>query len=147
MDACTRLCSVADEIAGRAIASRASPRRFLVEFGRAAAGVRTGPLWVVDAARGGRNRVAGRGFAAEFDDSTRGQARHFAGIVAVAARIGPAPARWASVHLGRDRPDSADGRLTDAAIEFTRLVASGRLPLGETSTWIARRLCAAPPAP
>jgi hypothetical protein len=146
MDACTRLCSVADELAARAVAHRATPRRFLVEFGRAAAGVRTGPLWVLDAARGGRNRIAGRGFAPEFDDSTRGQARHFAGIVAVAARIGPASARWASVHIGRDRPDSADGRLTDAAIEFTRLVASGALSLGETSTWIAARLCAAPAA-
>ncbi|MCS5719971.1 hypothetical protein N1027_17710 [Herbiconiux sp. CPCC 205763] len=146
MDACTRLCSVADEIAGRAIASRATPRRFLVEFGHAAGGVRTGPLWLLDAARGGRNRIVGQGFAPEFDDSTRGQARHFAGIVAVATRIGPTPARWASVHLGRDRPDSADGRLTDAAIEFTRLVASGRLALGEASTWIAHRLCAAPPA-
>ncbi|WP_382306477.1 hypothetical protein [Herbiconiux sp. UC225_62] len=146
MDACTRLCSVADEVAARVIASRATPRRFLVEFGRAAAGVRTGPLWVLDAARGGRNRLPGRGFAPEFDDSTRGQARHFAGIVAVAARIGPAAARWASVHLGRDHPDSADGRLTDAAIEFTRLVASDRLPLGDTSTWIAQHLCASPPA-
>jgi hypothetical protein len=142
MDACERLCSVTDEIAARAIASGSSPRRFLVEVGRVAAGVRLGPFWVLDAARGGRNRLTGRGFAPEFDDSTRGQARHFAGIVAVAARIGPGPARWASVHVGRDRPDSADGRLTDAAIEFTRLVASGRLPLADTSVWIAQRLCA-----
>ncbi len=142
MDACTQLCTTAAEIATRSLATRATPRRYLVELGRAAAGVRLGPLWLLDAARGGRNRIPGRGFAPEFDDSTRGQARHFAGIVAVAARIGPGPARWASVHVGRDHPDTADGRLTDAAVEFTRLVASGRLPLADTSAWIARHLCA-----
>jgi hypothetical protein len=140
MDACTQLCSVADELASRL----RSPRRFLVELGLAAGGVRLGPLWVFDAATGGRNRFRGGGFAAEFDDSTRGQARHFAGLVAVAARIGAPATRWASVHVGRDHPDSADGRLSEEAIEFTRLVASGLLPLDQASRWISDHLCATP---
>jgi hypothetical protein len=140
MDACSQLCSVADELASRV----RSPRRFLVELGRAAGGVRLGPLWVIDAATGGRNRFRGGGFATQFDDSTRGQARHFAGIVAVAARLGARATRWASVHVGRDDPDSADGRLSEEAIEFTRLVASGHLPLDQTSRWISDHLCAIP---
>ncbi|MCS5733688.1 hypothetical protein [Herbiconiux daphne] len=138
MDACARLCALADELA----AAHPSPRRFLVELGSAAGGVRLGPLWMLDAASGGRNRLTGRGFAAEFDDRTRGQARHFAGIVAVAARVGPRLARWASVHVGRDAPDSADGRLSDEAIEFARLVTSGRLALADTPDWISQHICA-----
>jgi hypothetical protein len=137
VDACGELSALAGRLARRATA----PRRFLVELGHEAAGVRTGPLWFVDAARGGRNALSGTGFRAEFDDSTRGQARHFAGIVAVAARIGPRLTRWLSVHVGRDAPDSADGRLTEKALEFAGLVNSGRLRPDAAPDWIAQHLC------
>jgi hypothetical protein len=140
MDACTRLCALVADIDRRAPQSW-SARRFLVELGVRAAGVRRGPLWLVDAATGGRNVLRGTGFAAPYDDSTRGQARHFAGIVAVAARIGPRAARRASVLVGRDHPDSADGRLTDAAVEFVGLVTSGDLPRADAAAWLERRLC------
>jgi hypothetical protein len=141
MDACSRLCSLVAAI-DEGAPTRWSMRRFLVEIGRAGAGVRLGPLWMLDAATGGRNVIRGRGFAPEYDDATRGQARHFAGIVAVAARVGPRAARWASIRIGGDRPDTADGRLTDAAVEFTRLLRSGELPRSEAAGWLRERLCA-----
>jgi hypothetical protein len=141
MEACARLCRLVATIDAGAPADW-SARRFLVEIGRAGGGVRLGPLWVLDAATGGRNVIGGTGFAPAFDDATRGQARHFAGIVAVAARIGPGPARWASIRIGRDRPDSADGRLTDAALEFTALLASGGLARADAAEWLHDRICA-----
>ncbi len=54
------------------------------------------------------------------------RARHFAGTVAVAARIGAADT-MAHGHLLRDVPDSADGRLSEEAIEFALLIRSGEL--------------------
>ena len=140
MDACSRLSALADRIA-RSPRGAVTPRRFLVAFGLFGAGVRPGLFWPFDAARGGYNRLPGTGFAVAFDDSTRGQARHFAGIVAVSARVGPTAARWASVHIGRDHPDSADGRLTDEAVEFSRRVLTGQLAPADAPAWIAEHLC------
>ncbi|MFB2556187.1 hypothetical protein [Herbiconiux liangxiaofengii] len=145
MDACARLCSLVGEIVENA-PDAWSARRLMVEIGVQAAGVRRGPFWLIDAATGGRNVIRGTGFAPPFDDATRGQARHFAGIVAVAARLGPGIARRASIVLGRDHPDSADGRLTDAAVQFARLLSSGELTRSEAADWLARRMCAAGPA-
>ncbi|WP_291056923.1 hypothetical protein [Herbiconiux sp.] len=142
MDACAELCSLLERLAGAPDGHERSPRGYLREVGRQTAGIRLGPLWAWDAIRGGRNRLPGTGFAAPFDDSTRGQARHFGGIVAVAARIGPRLARWGSIHIGRDRPDTPDGRLSDAAIEFARLVTEGRLVPADAAGWLRGRLCA-----
>lgn len=138
MDACTALVNACDRIAAHA----PSPRTFLVELGRQVAGVRRGPLWPLDAGRGGRNRLRGRGFRAHVDDGTDGQARHFAGIIAVAARIGNGPTQWLSIQVGRDAPESADGRLTDHALDFVRLIRSGQLAPTEAGRWIEREICA-----
>ncbi|UOQ90198.1 hypothetical protein MUN74_04575 [Agromyces endophyticus] len=136
MDACAAL---ADSIA--ALADRGySNRRFLKELGRVA-GVRRGPLWPFDAARGGRNRLRGRGFRRSVDDETDGQARHFAGTVAVAARIGGGLTRWLTVRVLRDTPDTADGRLSEEAIEFARAIRSGELAQADAAAWVRQRLC------
>ncbi|GAA1781092.1 hypothetical protein [Agromyces lapidis] len=136
MDACAAL---ADSIARLAVRGY-SNRRFLTELGRIA-GVRRGPLWVFDAARGGRNHLRGRGFHRAVDDQTDGQARHFAGTVAVTARIGGRLARWLTVIVLRDTPDTADGRLSEQAIEFARAIRSGELAQADAAGWMRRRLC------
>lgn len=139
MDACARLAESIDRLAERGHSSG----RFLRELGRAA-GVRRGPLWLADAATGGRNRIRGRGFHPAVDDDTDGQARHFAGTVAVAARLGGPITRWLTTVVIRDPPESADGRLSDEAIEFVRLVRSGELPQTDAAGWVRERLCRAP---
>ena len=139
MDACSELADAATRVA----ATATTPRAFLVDFGRAAAGVRRGPLWVLDAGTGGRNHFSGRGFRRHVDDDTDGQARHFAGIVAVAARVGTRLTRWLSIRVGGDHPTSADGRLTDQALEFTRLIRTGELVPADSGDWIRARLCKA----
>ncbi|BDZ65427.1 hypothetical protein [Agromyces mangrovi Wang et al. 2018] len=136
MDACAALAESIERLAGLGH----SDRRFLRELGRVA-GVRRGPLWLTDAASGGRNRLRGRGFHPAVDDDTDGQARHFAGTVAVAARVGGPITRWLTVHVLRDGPDSADGRLSEQAIEFARLVRSGELAQADASAWVRRRIC------
>jgi hypothetical protein len=136
MDACTALVESIERLAERGY----SNRRFLRELGRAA-GVRRGPLWLFDAASGGRNRIRGRGFHPAVDDDTDGQVRHFAGTVAVAARVGGTITRWLTVHVLRDSPDSADGRLSDEAIEFARLVRSGEVGQADAAAWVRGRLC------
>lgn len=141
MDACTALSDSIARLAERGH----SNRHFLKELGRAA-GVRRGLFWVTDAGTGGSNRLRGRGFEAHVDDDTDGQARHFAGIVAVSARIGARLTRWASVTIGRDAPDTADGRLTDLALEFSRLIRSGELAQGDAAAWVRSNLCSAPSA-
>ncbi|MEJ3404809.1 hypothetical protein WDJ51_08695 [Rathayibacter sp. YIM 133350] len=137
MDACTALAESIERLAQRGH----SDRRFLKELGRAA-GVRRGILWVPDAATGGRNLLKGRGFRRRVDDDTSGQARHFAGMVAVTSRLGGRLTRWASIHVGRDAPDTADGRLTEDAIEFSRLVLSGELAQTDAADWVRGHLCA-----
>lgn len=136
MDACAALAESIARLADR----RHSNPRFLKELGRAA-GVRRGPLWLVDAAGGGRNRLRGRGFRAAVDDATEGQARHFAGTVAVAARLGSGLTRWLTVTVLRDAPDTADGRLSEEAIEFARLIRTGELQQSDAANWVRRRLC------
>ncbi|MDR6611772.1 hypothetical protein [Leifsonia sp. 1010] len=140
MSACEQLAAACDRLAARTPAL--SPGRFLRDLGHEVAGVRRGPFWFLDAGRGGSNRIRGRGFRRHVDDGTEGQARHFAGIVSVAARVGSGPARWLSIHVGRDAPDTADGRLTDLALDFVRSVRSGELPLSDTGGWVRARLCA-----
>ena len=139
MDACAALAESIDNLAARGY----SDRRFLTELGRAA-GVRRGPLWLTDAASGGSDRVRGRGFHPDLDDDTDGQVRHFAGTVAVAARIGGWLTRWLTVVVLRDAPDSPDGRLSEEAIQFVRIVRSGQLAQADAADWVRRRLCHAP---
>lgn len=136
MDGCAALAESIDRLA----ALEYTYRRFLRELGRAA-GVRRGPLWLIDAASGGRNRLRGRGFHPAVDDDSDGQARHFAGTVAVAARLGGPITRWLTTHVLRDPPGSADGKLSDEAIEFVRLVRSGELAQADAAEWVRDRLC------
>ncbi|MFE5672629.1 hypothetical protein ACFQ58_13600 [Agromyces sp. NPDC056523] len=136
MDACAALAESIERLAARGY----SATRFLKELGWAA-GVRRGPMWLLDAASGGRNRLRGRGFLPSVDDATDGQARHFAGTVAVAARVGGRITRWLTVHVLRDGPDTADGRLSEEAIEFVRLVQAGELPQADAADWVRERLC------
>lgn len=143
MDACAELVDAATRLAATAPTSR----RFLIDLGAAVGGVRRGPLWALDAASGGRNHLSGRGFHRHLDDGTSGQARHFAGIVAVAVRIGPRLTRWLAIHIGRDAADSADGRLTDLALDFVRGIRGGELAISDSGTWIRANLCAAASAP
>jgi len=136
MDACAALAESIARLAERGHRNG----RFLKELGRVA-GVRRGPLWLTDAATGGSDRLRGRGFHAAVDDATDGQARHFAGTVAVTARLGSRVTRWLSVTVLRDAPDTADGRLADEAIEFARLIRSGELAQSDAAEWVRRRLC------
>ncbi|MGH1549847.1 hypothetical protein ACRAWB_12005 [Leifsonia poae] len=137
VDACAELADACSRVAART----SNPREFLRRLGHEVAGVRRGVLWPVDAGRGGSNRIRGRGFRRHVDDGTDGQARHFAGIVAVAARIGPRLTRWLSIHVGRDAPDSADGRLTDHALDFVRLLRSGELAPQDADAWVRSTIC------
>ncbi|WP_419817973.1 hypothetical protein [Glaciibacter flavus] len=137
MDACSQLAETASDLSR----TTASPRRFLLELGERVGGVRRGVFWATDAASGGSNRLRGRGFRPVVDDDTDGQARHFAGIVAVAARLGPGLTRWLSIHVGRDAPESADGRLTDLAVGFVARIRSGQLVPADAAEWIRGNLC------
>ncbi|GGF17484.1 hypothetical protein [Subtercola lobariae] len=137
IDACAALC----ELAGRLAVGADQARPFLITFAHESAGIAPGPFWFVSAATGGRNLLPGRGFRPELDDGSRGQARHFGGIVASVAHLGPRATRSLSVHVRRDAPHSADGRLTDEAIEFATLVLAGELLPANASAWLARRLC------
>lgn len=136
-DACAQLVA----LAARLGASRPSPRRFLAGLGREAAGIREGPLGLVDLARGGTDRLRGRGFRSPFDDSTTGQVRHFAGIAVAVAVLGSRSTRWISERVRHDPRKSADGRLTEAAIAFARALLDRRLAPADASEWIDRRLC------
>ncbi|MCT9819598.1 hypothetical protein N3K63_04780 [Microbacterium sp. W1N] len=136
-NACADLADAIDRLATRGH----SDRRFLKELGRAG-GVRRGLLWVTDAASGGSNRLRGRGFRPALDDDTDGQARHFAGTVAVATRTGGRVARWLTTTVLRDPPDTADGRLSAEAIEFVRLVRAGELAQADAADWVRANLCA-----
>ncbi|MBT2501033.1 hypothetical protein [Curtobacterium sp. ISL-83] len=138
MDACAELARLAADVAEQA----QSPRDFLVRLGRAGAGIRRGPLGILDLARGGRNTVRGTGFRSEYDDGTLGQVRHFAGTAAGAARFGPALTLWLSVHVTRDDPESPDGRLSALAVSFARDVRAGVISPGSAPDWITTNVCA-----
>ena len=62
----------------------------------------------------------------------------------MATRLGGGFTRWLTIYVLRDAPDSADGRLSDEAIEFVRLVRSGELAQADAAGWVRRRLCHAP---
>lgn len=136
--ACRRVAGFAAKLAERDPAQLA----FLRDFGRQVAGIRPPPRGYGDLARGGSNRVAGRGFLAKFDDGSQGQAGHFAGIAVATTFVGgSSPTRWISEHLRDDPGNTADGRLTDEGIVFATAVLKGELPLDETPQWLLDNLC------
>ncbi|MCW2848104.1 MAG: hypothetical protein JWR90_2078 [Marmoricola sp.] len=120
------------------------PRRFLMALGREGAGIRSGPLGLVDLAVGGRNRVLGRGLKPAYDDGSRGQVRHFTGVATSTALLGAGFTRWASLTLRRDGADTPDGRLSEAAVEFASLLLSRKLAVQDASAWVRDTLCDAP---
>ena len=139
-DACAELVQLLERLAGEQL----PPRRFLASTGRFAAGIRPGFAGLVDLARGGRNMIAGRGFQPRFDDATSGQVRHFVGIACAAGILGPRLTRWLSERVGRDHRTSADGRLSEAAIEFATRLLNGALPVAAAPGWVRTVVCGEP---
>lgn len=135
--ACRRLAGLAARLAER----EESGIVFLRELGQQAAGIRPGSRAYGDLARGGRNRIPGRGFLRRFDDGTQGQARHFAGIAVATTFGGESYTRWVSIFVRNDPLDSPDGRLTEEGIEFATSVLRGDLELAETPEWLLEHLC------
>jgi hypothetical protein len=135
--ACQRLSILAANLA----ATDRSAEEFLVDLGQRAAGIRKGRLALLDLARDGHNVILGRGFKPEFDDGTRGQVRHFAGVARASMFGGSIVTRWISENLRRDPADSPDGRLADEGIDFAQSLLAGRLRPSEASDWIRDRLC------
>ena len=135
---CRRLAGVAARLAHQG----GTPVRFLRELGRQVAGIRPPPRGYGDLARGGRNRVSGRGFLARYDDGTEGQPRHFAGIAVATTFVGGGSVtRWLSENVRQDPAGSPDGRLTDEGVAFARAVLSGELALAEAPAWLLENLC------
>lgn len=138
VDACSRLAALIDELA----ATEPAPRALLDAIGDRAAGIRPGLAGLLDLRRGGRDLFPGRGFRAEYDDGSRGQVRHFAGIVASTARVGGAVTRLVSERLRHDPAASPDGRLSIAAIRFAQDVLSGAIPVRAAGQWVRENLAA-----
>lgn len=131
-----RLARIADKLGRKHL----SPRRFLRALAWNCAGIRLTPAGYLDLATGGRNRFTGRGFRPRFDDDTDGQVRHFAGTAVAPIMLGERLARWSSEAVLRDSPDSADGRLSEAAFDFARQLRRGELATEEAGDWIRAHL-------
>jgi hypothetical protein len=139
INGCAELVRIAEEI----IAEHPgiSARDFLQELGWRVAGIEPGIEGLIELARGGENVISGGGFRPEYDDGSQGQARHFAGIASAVARLGARFTAWAGEHALRDNPNSADGRLTEAAVNFARALLGGELPVAEAGGWIESNIC------
>ena len=146
VDACLELVRLAEiESAGDP-----PPKKFVRALALNGAGVRGGIAGVFDLARGGRNIFSGGGFRLLFTDGTSGQVRHFCGVLGACAVLGPLSTRWVSIVIRHDSPRSADGHLTDAAVELYRSLMAGSVSVQQASTWIHDNVCANPitrPAP
>ncbi len=138
--ACERL---ADGVQG--IAENASSARALIrEVGHEFAGVRPGALGIFDLARGGTNRLRGKGFAAAYDDRTRGQVRHFAGVAAATSVFGARLTHFLMRHVARDAAGSPDDLLTARATEWAALLLSGHLATADAAEWVRTHVCQGP---
>jgi hypothetical protein len=138
--ACERL----SQLAGQLAESDDSVNEFLLDLGQQAGGISKGRRTLTDLARGGRNRIPGKGFKRRFDDGSIGQVRHFVGYARASMFGGTSVTRWISEHLRHDPPGSPDGRLGDQGIEFAQTLVAGRLELSEASAWLRTRLCRPP---
>jgi hypothetical protein len=140
--ACERLAGLAGQLAE----TDDSVNDFLLDLGQQAAGISKGRRALADLARGGRNRIPGRGFKRRFDDGSIGQVRHFAGYVRASMFGGGNVTRWIGEHLRSDPAGSPDGRLGDEGIEFAQDLIAGRLELSGASAWLRIHLCRPPKA-
>ena len=134
-------CREVAGVAARLAEQEPSTVGFLRSFGRQVAGIRPPPRAYGDLARGGSDRVPGRGFLARFDDGTGGQARHFAGIAVAASLGGGNSTRVISIFVRQDAENSPDGRLTDEGIAFATQLQAGDLELEEAPQWLLEHLC------
>jgi hypothetical protein len=140
--ACERLAGLAGQLAE----TDDNVNSFLLDLGQQAAGIRAGRRGLADLARGGHNRIPGKGFKHPFDDGSRGQVRHFVGYVRAAMLGGSSVTRWIGENLRSDSANSPDGRLGDEGIAFTQELVQGKLELSGVSDWILANLCR-PPKP
>jgi hypothetical protein len=140
--ACERLAGLAGYLAE----TDDNVNEFLLDLGQQAGGISKGRRALTDLARGGRNRIRGKGFKQRFDDGSIGQVRHFVGYARASMFGGTNVTRWISEHLRHDAADSPDGRLGDEGIEFAQELIAGRLELSEASTWLRTNLCRRPAA-
>jgi len=140
--ACERLAGLAGYLAD----TDESVNQFLLDLGQRAGGISKGRRALADLARGGRNRIPGKGFKQRYDDGSIGQVRHFVGYVRASMFGGASVTRWISEHLRHDPADSADGRLGDEGIAFEQDLIAGRLALSDSSAWIRTNLCRRPSA-
>ncbi len=134
-------CERLSELAALISLDTSDPGAFLRRLGREAAGIRTGARGFVDLLRGGRDLIPGRGFGARYDDGTFGQARHFAGVAVAASYGGEQATRLVSIFVRHDPLNSADGRLTEEALAFSRMLLGGRLRPDRGGEWILDRIC------
>lgn len=137
-DACSALADRVDALA----AASPAPRALIAAVAREVAGIRRWPLGLVDLASGGSNRIRGRGFEEPYDDGTRGQARHFAGVAGATLHLGGPLAHLLMRTAGGDHRGTADDRLTGRAVEWSRLLRGRELPVSEAGDWIRREICA-----
>lgn len=135
--ACERLAGLAARLGQETI----DPTAFIRRLGREAAGIDTGARALLDLARGGTDVLIGGGFRGSFSDGTAGQARHFAGIAVAASYGGADSTRALAIFVRRDAANSADGRLTDKAIAFERVLHRRQLPTAAAGAWILGRIC------
>lgn len=135
--ACERLAGLAGYLA----ATDDGVNEFLLDLGQQAAGISKGRQALADLARGGRNRIPGKGFKRRFDDGSVGQVRHFVGYVRATMFGGANTTRWIGERLRHDPANSPDGRLGDEGIDFAQALIAGRLELSGASTWLQSRLC------
>lgn len=137
-DACSILADRVEALAS----GDPRPRALIAALAREVAGIRAFPLGLVDLAGGGTNRVRGRGFRRRYDDGTRGQARHFAGVAGATLYLGGGFAHLLMRTVGGDPRGSADDRLTERAAEWSRLLRRGDLEVAGAAEWIRREICA-----
>lgn len=137
--ACAQLASLAAKIAAQS--PQISPRDFILALGEQAAGIRRGMWGGFDLLRGGRNLIFGGGFKPEFDDHSGGQVRHFTGIAVSSVRFGPRLTTWLSENIRRDPAGSPDGRLTLVAVDFSKKLLKGEVPVNAAGQWLQEKLC------
>ncbi|WKK72439.1 hypothetical protein Q0F99_05660 [Rathayibacter oskolensis] len=137
-DACSILVDRVDALA----AADPRPRALIAALAEEVAGIRRFPLGLLDLARGGSDRVRGRGFHRRYDDGTRGQARHFAGVAGATLYLGGGLAHLLMRTVGGDAHGSADDRLTRRAAQWSRLLRRRELAVADAAEWIRREICA-----
>ena len=96
--ACERLAGLAGYLAD----TDDNVNEFLLDLGQRAGGISRGRRALADLARGGRNRIPGKGFKQRFDDGSIGQVRHFVGYARASMFGGTNVTRWISENLRHD---------------------------------------------